>query len=461
MGKSFIHHPSSYRDPSGFIFMTEGTLYRQVNKVFAPDFDHFIQSGCYTKLVEKGLLLPHEQLNENLTGSNNWYTTLRPKRIPFLSFPYEWSFDMLKDAALLTLQLVRESVAAGLILKDATPYNIQWFQGRMIFIDTLSFAKYTETEPWVAYRQFCEQFLGPLLLMHYKKQHLHPMLLAWPEGIPLEIIRSLLPLRTKFSMHVYLHIHLHARVSAKNNAGSKTPARFSKQKLLNIITSLGILVKKLKLSPRKTNWSAYYDEASTRDNYLEPKKRMIGEWLDSIPGIETAADLGANDGEFARLLAKKNIDTIAADFDPYCINNLYNSIKKNDEKNIQPVIVDLANPSPSIGVNNEERESLTGRLHADLVIALALIHHLSIARNIPFEKTAQMLQKVCKNYLIIEFVPATDEKVQLMLAGKKDIMALYTEEGFRTAFEKYFRITRCQPIALSGRVLYLMKKNEQ
>ncbi len=460
MEKSFIHHPSSYRDPSGFIFMKEGRLYRQVNKVFADDFDLFISSGCYKKLVQQQLLLPHELINENLTGSAEWHTTLQPEPVAFLSYPYEWSFDMLKDAALLTLRLVKESMASGLILKDATPYNIQWHSDGLVFIDTLSFERYNAEEPWIAYRQFCEQFLGPLLLMYYRKIPLHPMSLAWPEGIPLNIIKSLLPGRSKFSLHTYLHIHLNARISSRENAGNQKTAKFSKQKLLNLVSSLETLISKLKLPRQKSTWSDYYDEASGRSDYLEAKKKIIGEWIGSLTGIKTAADLGANDGAFSRLSANRGVYTIAADFDPYCINNLYQSIKRSGEKNIQPMIADLANPSPATGVNNEERQSFISRVKTDLVMALALIHHLAIGKNIPFSMVADLFRRTCKKHLIIEFVPKTDEKIQLMLTGKKDIYTAYTEENFRLAFEKYFTVSQRQAVSSSGRILYLMTRHE-
>ncbi len=154
MSNPIIHHPSSYRDPSGFIFEKEGDLYRQVNISFKEHFDQFIQQGCYEQLVTKSLLIPHENIPLNFTGSKDYYTTIKPERIEFISYPYEWSFDMLKDAALLTLQLVKEALAFDMILKDASPYNIQWHKGKFIFIDTLSFEKYEES-PWIAYRQFC------------------------------------------------------------------------------------------------------------------------------------------------------------------------------------------------------------------------------------------------------------------------------------------------------------------
>ena len=141
MQANFIHHPSSYRDPSGFIFEKNGILYRQVNKVFKEHFDFFITSGCYEKLVKKNWLIPHEMISQNLTGDEQWYETLQPEKLSFISYPYEWSFDMLKDAALLTLDLLKEALASGMILKDATPYNIQWHNGKLVFIDSLSFEK--------------------------------------------------------------------------------------------------------------------------------------------------------------------------------------------------------------------------------------------------------------------------------------------------------------------------------
>lgn len=460
MEKNFMHHPSSYRDPSGFIFTKDGALYRQVNKVFAPHFDFFISSGCYQQLVDKKMLIPHQQLNENLTGSTDWYTTLKPEPVPFLTWPYEWSFDMLKNAALLTLAVQKEALASGLILKDASAYNIQWYQGRFIFIDTLSFEKYNSEKPWIAYRQFCEHFLGPLLLMHYKKMPLQSLLLAWPDGIPLQTVSSLLPRRSKFSLHTYLHIHLNAKVGSKTPADNKKEVRFSKQKLLNLISSLETLISKLRLPPNKSTWSDYYAEAATRDNYLDEKKKIIREWIAGLKNINNAADLGANDGAFSRLLAEKNIFTVATDFDPYCINNLYLEIRKSNEKNILPLIADLANPSPAIGVNNNERSALTTRLQSDFCMALALIHHLAIGKNIPFDMIALLFHTVCRKQLLIEFVPKNDEKVKLMLSFKEDIYSAYSEENFEQSFKKYFTVSKRQPVGNSGRVLYLMTRNE-
>lgn len=449
-------HPSSYRDPSGFVFEKDGIVYRQVNDVFKENFDFFISSGCYDHLVNKGLLVSHRIIHNNLTGHSDWYTTLLPEKINFISYPYEWSFDMLKDAALLTLQLVKEVIGYGLILKDATPYNIQWHNGQLIFIDTLSFEKYDEAQPWIAYRQFCESFLAPLLIMYYSKRELTELLLSYSDGISLSVIKALLPFKSRFSIHTLLHIHLHASASTAKKA-KNVGIQFSKQKLLNIINSLETLIKQLKLSKQKTTWSNYYEEAATRNNYLEQKKKIISEWVDGLSDVKLVADLGANEGEFSQLIASKNIKIIVADFDAACINKLYNQIKLKGEKNIQPMVLDLSRPTPAIGVNNKERQSFMERSHFDLVMGLALIHHLCIGKNIPFEKVATFFKQICK-YLIIEFVPKDDEKVQVMLSNKKDIYCNYTENNFIQEFGKHFNIIKKQIVGNTNRVLFLMQK---
>ncbi len=457
MPVNYITHASSYRDPSGFIFFKEDILYRQVNKSFQEHYDFFITSGCYDALVKKGMLIPHQTINENLTGNNEWYTTLKPAVVPYISYAYEWSFDMLKDAALLTLDLLKTAIEYGMILKDATPYNIQWQNGSLVFIDSLSFEKYDATKPWIAYRQFCECFLSPLLIAHHTKIPVQELSLAYSEGIPLPLTKSLLPWKSKFSLHTYLHIHLNAKYSTGQPAASNKTASFSKTKLLNLISSIEGLIQKLQLPESKSTWSDYYEEASQRTDYLEQKQQIIKQWIEKIPPLTIAADLGANKGEFSKLLSQKNITTIAADFDAYCINALYKEIKATGEKNLLPIIIDLSKPSPAIGVNNNERDSFITRTKVDLALALALIHHLAIGKNIPFEKIAELFQQICKQ-LIIEFVPKDDEKVKLMLQQKADIYTTYNEEEFIRAFEKYFVITDKQAIPGSGRTLFLMNK---
>lgn len=458
MPVSFTPSPSSFRDPSGFMFGKDGVLYRQVNISFRDHFGKFIDSGLYEHLVKQELLVPHNEIKQNLTGSSDWHTTLQPEKIPFISYPYEWSFSMLKDAALLTLDLAKKAIEYGMLLKDATPFNIQFHRGRPVFIDSLSFEIYEESSPWIAYRQFCECFLSPLLLANYLKQPVHPWMLSYPEGIPLQLTASILPSRTRFSLHTYLHIHLHARAKAGKTA--KKATGFTRKKLLDILTSLEILVNKCVPPVRQTAWSSYYEEAGQRDQYLTAKKDIIKNWLEKI-NAGSAADLGANTGMFSELIANKNTRCISSDADPFCIDEMYRQVRKNNEQNIHPLVIDLANPSPAIGLNNRERSSFIERISGtELVMALALIHHLAIGKNIPFSLLAEFFSGITGKWLLVEFVPKSDEKVKLLLSGRKDIFGSYQEANFEEAFLAYFRVLEKENVAGSGRTLYLMIKNE-
>jgi hypothetical protein len=457
---------SSFRDPSGFVFEKEGTLYRQVNKIFRDDFDHFISSGCYDHLTKKRWLIPHEEIVKNFTDSPDWYTTLKPQRVPFVTYPYEWCFDMLKDAALLTLQLAKECSGFGIMLKDATSFNIQWLDGKPVFIDTLSFERYDASKPWIAYRQFCESFLAPLLLMHHSRQPLQSLLLAYPEGIPLSLTKSLLPWRSKFSFYTYLHIHIHHRLASRSTAKQaqlqnnrlQEKQVFSEKKLHRLLDSLQSLIQSLEWKGHPTAWDQYYEEANQRDDYVLQKKKIIVEWISELPGMHTALDLGANEGSFSFLLAAKEMRTIAADSDHSSINKLYQKIKNDKEKNVLPLLIDLANPSSAIGLNNKERTSFIERANCDLGLALALIHHLAIGKNIPLEQIAKLFENLVA-HLIIEFIAKTDKKVQLMLQQKKDIYDNYNEENFVRSFAKYFSVQKKHEIGDSGRILYMMKRH--
>lgn len=404
-------------------------------------------------------MVSHQEQTVNLTGDKEWYKTLVPEKIPFISYPWEWSFHMLKDAALLTLELQETSLKYGLSLKDATPFNIQFHQGRPLLIDTLSFEFYDEKKPWVAYRQFCEQFLAPLAIMHYRKNPMQPLSLAYPEGIPLTIAASLLPFRSKFSLHCYLHIHLNARVAIRSGGKKDKGIAFSKKKMLDLLRSLRLWTESLDLKETNTNWSAYYEEASKRDNYLPDKKKIISEWIERIaPEVRHASDLGANDGEFSRIFASKGIDCLAADLDPNCIDRLYRNIKKENLTSIHPLIQDLSNPTPAIGFNNEERDAFIPRAKRDAVLALALIHHLAIGKNIPMENIALLFSKLSNKYLIMEFVPEEDEKSAFMIQQKSNEITGYNQGSFEASFSKYFSTIATESVQDSKRRLYLFSR---
>ena len=171
--------PGSFRDPHGFVYRQHGVVLRQVNEQGRSDYDALMRSGLYETLTSRGDLIPHEELEVSAAARPGAYRVLRPEQIPFISYPYEWSFGQLKDAALLTLRLQKAAMDAGLSLRDATSYNVQFHHGRPVWIDTLSFEHYDESKSWVAYRQFCQHFFAPLALMHYLNKPLQGLLLSY------------------------------------------------------------------------------------------------------------------------------------------------------------------------------------------------------------------------------------------------------------------------------------------
>ena len=456
MADSFHQHPSSYRDPAGFIFYKNDILYRQVNQVFKKDFDYFINSGLYRHLVENKLLLRHQSFNENLTGLPEWHITIQPELIPFISYPYEWCFDMFKQAALVTLQTAKQAMNFGMMLRDASAYNIQLLQGKMVFMDSLSFELYDETKPWIAYRQFCEHFFAPLALMHYLKQPLQNLFIAYPDGIPLNIATAMLPIKSKLNLHTYLHLHFQSSISKKTQIEKQKTKPFSKQRMKNLLQSLEEGIKSFSFSQSNTPWSAYYEEAKLRGDYVGLKKQVINDWLNKL-AFNTVLDAGSNEGEFSELAASRSTYVVSTDLDHGAISKLYYKIQQKNISKIHPLIMDLSSPSPAIGVNNKERLSFLERCKVDLTLALALIHHLALGNNIPFKNIAEMFCNITR-YLIIEFIPENDEKIELMTLHKKNLLTGYSQENFLSAFKNYFSVLNTKEIGDSGRTLFLMER---
>jgi ribosomal protein L11 methylase PrmA len=447
--------PASYKDPAGFVFTYNQQIYRQVNKVYEDQYNLFLQSGLYKELTERKFLLRHQEVENINSSDENCYKTLFPEQLEFISYPYEWSFDMLKDAALLTLDVNIIAIKHGMILKDATPFNVQFQKTNPLFIDTLSFEKYDETKPWVAYRQFCECLLFPLYLSHFTKTDAQKWLMNYPDGITVEMTASLLPIKSWFKLGTWLHVYLHQKISRKQNNNPSSKLSFSKQKLVYLLDGLYSTIKNLSFDISST-WSNYYSETILSSEYLIAKEKIFLRYLEEVTE-RTAIDLGSNDGYFSQLAAVKLDNVIAIDFDSNCINQLYRLIKKNKTGNILPLVIDITNPSPGIGLANEERISFLDRTKPSLVLALAIVHHLSISKNIPLSRIASFFSKISTT-LIIEFVPKEDPKVQDLLKTKVDIFLNYTESFFEQCFYEYFNLLKKETITGTKRILYLMQK---
>ncbi len=452
--------PSSFRDPSGFLFFRDKSIYRQINQGGREDYDHLMSSRLYSTLVDAGLLIPHEEVDVTPVVTERAYKIIKPVLVDFISYPYEWSFSQLKDAALATLAIQKWAVEFGMSLKDASVYNIQFVEGRPLLIDTLSFERYEEGRPWVAYRQFCQHFLAPLTLMAYSHINLNQLLRVYIDGIPLELASALLPVRTRFKFSLLTHLHLHARSQerhADSQDGQARAAKMGKTAFLGLIDNLETATKKLEWRPGKTEWGDYYENTNYSSDSHEHKKEAIIGFLDRIKP-RGVWDLGANTGLFSRLAADRGIPTISFDIDPVAVEKNYRNVKKG-EKLILPLLLDLSNPSPGIGWKNEERMSLLERGPTDMAFALALIHHLAISNNLPLKRIADFFQHVC-NSLIIEFVPKTDSQVKRLLTTREDIFPDYTQEAFESAFSEYFAIQEAVPLTGSERTLYLMVNNQ-
>lgn len=448
---------ASFRDPSGFVFEDKGKIYRQINEIYKDDYELLMKSGLYKELIREELLIPHKEIKSNETGI---YKIIQPKYLCFISYPYEWCFSQLKDAALLTLRIQKIAMKHGMSLKDASAYNVQFDEGKPVFIDTLSFEKYEEGRPWVPYKQFCQFFVAPLALMSYKNVDLGKLLTNYIDGIPLDLANDLLPLKSKLNFSIFSHIYLHSRAQkthAKDGISRKENSiKISKQSLLAIIYSLENTVKNLKIKKIETEWGDYYSFTNYNKTSFNNKKVVIEKYLKKIKP-KSVWDLGANNGEFSRIASNLNIPTVAFDIDPKAVEINYRITKQKNEKFMLPLRIDLTNPSSAIGWANDERKTLAERGPVDLVMALALIHHLAISNNLPFAKIAKYFSTLGK-YLVIEFVPKEDSKVKILLSTRIDIFSEYDQKSFEKEFSKYFKILDKNNLKNSKRVLYLMNK---
>jgi hypothetical protein len=443
--------------------MRDGTLYRQINQTYQNNYQTLINSGLYDHLVSEQLLIPHEEVAVEPADPSNAFKVIRPDPLQFLSYPYERCFSQLKDTALTTLAIQKQALNYGMTLKDCSSYNIQFHNGRPVFIDTLSFEIYREGEPWIAYRQFCQHFLAPLALIAHRDGRLSQLLRIYIDGIPLDLTSRLLPARTKLNFNLLTHIHLHA-TSQKHYADktvdkSKVTRRMSKTAFLGLIDSLESGVRGLNWKFIETEWGDYYQ---TSDSYtpkaLEHKQELVDQYLDIIQP-NSVWDLGANVGLFSRYASNRGIPTIAFDIDPVAVERNYIASKSEQATSLLPLLLDLTNPSPSLGWHSQERMSLLERGPADAILALALTHHLAISNNVPLNWLARFFHQL-GSWLVVEFVPKHDAQVKRLLATREDIFPDYTQAGFERAFDTYFVTQEMTQIRDSDRVLYLMKKRE-
>lgn len=453
--------PGSYRDPAGFVFRRDGVVYRQIDASFAADWERFIDSGLHARLADAGIVIHHEDVDPGLAAEPPAHCVIRPAPLETISYPYEWSFSQLKDAALLTLRAQASALEADMTLRDASAYNVQFLRGRPVLIDSLSFERAEPGRPWIAYRQFCEHFLAPLALMARVDVRLGRLLREHLEGIPLDLAARLLPGRTRLSFGLGPHIHLHARAqrrhagdgakAADHDAGSMSPRRLG-----TLIESLRDTVDGLAWEPEGTAWADYADNTSYDDTATAAKVAAVAGALEAVGGSR-AWDLGANTGRYSRLAADTGYRVVALDLDPAAVERGYRAVRAEGREDILPLLADLTDPSPPLGWGSTERAGLLERVDADVILALALVHHLAIGANVPLPMIASLFARLAP-HAIVEFVPKDDAMVGRLLASRRDIFTDYTIEAFRRAVEPHFDIVTETPIEHSRRTLFHLRR---
>lgn len=448
---------SSFRDPSGYVFIENNTVKRVINPIYFEQFNSLAESGFYNLLFEKKYLIPHK-----IFSANQSKIIIEAQKIRFMSYPYEWSFLQYKHAALLTLKIQKLCLEHNFTLKDASAFNITFHAGKPVFIDTLSFDFYHQNNPWRAYKQFIMHFLGPLVLAKYFGQEYLKTLSYNLEGISLSKLSKLLPFKSYLSPTLLTNIHLLSKYDKKYESDKKTVSNnLSKASQIKLIDGLYDYILNLSIN-EKTEWDHYYNQINYNDTAYQFKKNFVKDWFLTIKG-ETLIDIGGNDGTFSRELKEQANLLIVADADANAVEQNYRKVINTKEKIILPIVADVLNPVANYGFNNEERFSFIDRVkesNLDGCLALAVIHHITLSGNIPFSLSAQFFSKMATN-LLIEFPTRNDSWVQFLLDSKREFRThfdFYNEENFESEYAIYFEIIKKEKIASSERILYSFKR---
>ena len=455
--------PGSFKDPEGRIFFVGGRVFRTLSPSALERMQSLARSGVLKELIGLELLLPswliaaeEAGLDAQLYGQ----TVMEHSRIPVETYPYEWSFDMLREAALVTLDLFENCLDRGLTLKDATAYNVMPYQGRMTFIDTLSLDTYTEGEPWFGYAQFCREFLFPLMLTAYKGVNFHPWFRGELNGLQAGDVARLFSLRDFFRRgvikHVFLQKHLEDKFAAQDMKirDQFKKIKYSRDLIRANLRGLGKLIKSFEYKAGDSRWVSYTTEHSYTSEEEERKQDFVRAGLKRL-SLKQVVDLGCNIGTHSLIAASTAERVISLDIDPACINVLFQATKRKGVTNIVPLVADLRNPSPALGWRLRERKPLLERIRSDGFLALALVHHICIGGNVPLEEFVESLAQIGKAG-IVEWVDKKDAMVQQMLRNREDVFADYDWEHFAALLRAKFELVDISETHGGGRKLCLL-----
>jgi hypothetical protein len=454
--------PGSFRDRNSRVLVADGRVVRALSAQGLEDWRTLRASPLYDALTSERKLVRTRELEETLPRDalhGEVAGALEHEVVPFVSYPYEWPFEMLRDAALLQLELVRRAIEAGLMLKDSSPYNIQFRGSTPVFVDVGSFERLREGEPWVGYRQFCTLFLYPLLLHAWKGMPHQPWLRGSLDGISPHECRNLLSARDLLRRGALTHVALHARLERRHaDKGGEVKdelrrAGFKKELILANVRGLERLISRLRPRAAVSAWSSYELTTTYSEADAERKRAFVAEAV-AAASPRVVWDIGCNEGHHARLAAESAEIVVAMDADAVVIGRLYEYLKRERVTNVLPLVVDVTDPSPGLGWRLGERRPVTDRGRPDLTLALALVHHLSISANVPIAEVVSWLHAL-GGETVVEFPTADDPMVQRLLSRKRDgDHPDYNREWFERCLRERFDVVAWEELAGGQRLLY-------
>ena len=463
--------PGLTRAPSattkGRVFYHRGRVLRALSARALAAWETLVASRFFARALEDGRVVatrradfPAELLQEL---SSHWAAVLEHDRIPFVSYPYEWSFSMLRDAALLELELLRSALGEDMVLKDASAYNVQWQGTRPIFIDVGSFEPWTPGDPWVGYLQFCQHFLYPLLLTAYRDVAFQPWLRGSLDGIGAEDINRLFGWRDRLRPGVLTDVYLQARLQAAHSRAEASGslrdelrrAGFRKQMIVRNVERLAKIVRNLRWRRGSSQWASYARDCSYDAENRELKERFVEDAARRL-SPRLVWDLGCNTGNYSCLVAAHADQVIALDGDHLAIDRLYRRLAADGPSNVLPLCNNLTDPSPALGWRHRERRTLSERGRPDLVLCLALVHHLVISANVPVPELLDWLAGLGR-HLVLELVTLGDPMVQRLLRNKGGAHHDYATELFEAEIARRFSVLAGAKIQSGQRRLYLLE----
>nr|MDQ3385952.1 class I SAM-dependent methyltransferase [Actinomycetota bacterium] len=455
--------PGSFRDPLSRVYITDDEVYRGLSAEGLAAFESVQASSFFPALLAEGLVVPTERAADPvpLVGGT-WAGALRHERVPVISYPFEWTFEMLRDAALLQLEVTRRALTEGFITKDATSFNVQFDGARPVFIDVGSFERPPPGEPWPGYRQFCQLFLNPLVVQAVAGIPFQPWLRGSLDGISPSQVAPLIRGSRRLDRRLMVHVGLHARAESRyadtdaerDVRDDLRQAGFGPKVIAAQLDSLERTVRSLRSGEEASTWSDYSDRAHYDDADLASKEATVAEAV-SGSGAQLVLDLGANDGRFSQLAVDSGAArAVAVDSDHLVVDRLYRRLRDTGEGRILPLVLDLTDPSPGLGWRSQERRSFTERVRPDLVLCLAVVHHLALTNNVPFDLIVELLADF--DAPVVVELPLRDDPMaaRLLARKRKGLCDQYDAPQWEGALGRRFTIEERTVLPSGRRVLY-------